>query len=141
MAPDEHGRVFEEFRQADSTLSRRHGGTGLGLAITRRLVERMGGSIAVDSTPGVGSELRVDLPLGAIVEPGPPGNDLAGISVPLAGVEPATASALGFYLEAYGGKAPATACLAETPAMIAAAVASGTTPDVVMVDGPADLDQ
>jgi signal transduction histidine kinase/CheY-like chemotaxis protein len=55
IAADEIERLFAPFEQADMSTTRRHGGTGLGLTITRHLVERMGGRVWVDSTPGQGS--------------------------------------------------------------------------------------
>ena len=62
IAADEQDAIFEEFRQVDSNLSRRHGGAGLGLAIARRLAEQMGGTITVESEPGAGSTFTLRLP-------------------------------------------------------------------------------
>jgi len=54
--------IFDQFRQIDQGITRKHGGTGLGLTITRSLVIMMQGSIRVDSKPGVGSTLHIELP-------------------------------------------------------------------------------
>ena len=58
----EQRRVFEKFYRLDTNLTRAGGGTGLGLYITRELVRRMGGTIALDSEPGLGSTFTVELP-------------------------------------------------------------------------------
>jgi PAS domain S-box-containing protein len=63
IAPDEQERIFLEFEQADSGVGRKFGGTGLGLAISKRIVDRMGGRITVDSAPGAGSTFRVSIVL------------------------------------------------------------------------------
>jgi PAS domain S-box-containing protein len=63
MTEAEVARLHEEFRQADSSVTRRFGGTGLGMAITRNLVVRMEGEVTVRSVPGIGTTVRVSLPL------------------------------------------------------------------------------
>ena len=60
---NEQERVFEKFYRLDPRLARGVGGTGLGLYISRELVERMQGSISVESEPGKGSTFHVDLPV------------------------------------------------------------------------------
>jgi signal transduction histidine kinase/DNA-binding response OmpR family regulator len=66
IPPEKLGRIFESFAQADSSTTRKYGGTGLGLNISKRIVERMGGRIWVESKPGEGSIFffTVNLPSG-----------------------------------------------------------------------------
>ena len=67
IAPEFLGYVFDRFRQADATTTRRHGGLGLGLAIVKQLVELHGGSVRVKSAgPGSGSTFVMMLPITAV---------------------------------------------------------------------------
>uniref|UniRef100_Q01X79 histidine kinase n=1 Tax=Solibacter usitatus (strain Ellin6076) TaxID=234267 RepID=Q01X79_SOLUE len=71
VAPEDHERIFEPFVQVGPAATKK--GSGLGLAITRQLVEMMGGTVSVESTPGKGSRFRVEVPVYAHEDAGPLG--------------------------------------------------------------------
>ena len=63
IAPEQQARIFEAFAQADESVTRRFGGTGLGLTISARLVELMGGQLALDSDSDAGASFSFVLPM------------------------------------------------------------------------------
>lgn len=85
IAPDDLGRVFDDFATVDSSYGRETGGTGLGLGIARRLAQAMGGSIGVESEPGEGSLFWLRLPLPAVA----PAPQLAAAQGPAVQAAPA----------------------------------------------------
>ncbi|HYB71110.1 MAG TPA: ATP-binding protein [Candidatus Bathyarchaeia archaeon] len=79
--------VFDPFRQADSTITRRHGGLGLGLTIVRHLVGLHGGTVGAESAgPGYGASFTIRLPLGSR-EPAPPAGVAGAPPAPLHDVD------------------------------------------------------
>jgi PAS domain S-box-containing protein len=107
ISPADQSRIFLEFEQAEGGSARKFGGTGLGLAISKRIVESMGGAIAVDSAPGEGSTFTVTmtLPRAGVPEDEPLAvPDLAGEDVLIVAPAALEASLLARYLQRWGAR-------------------------------------
>jgi PAS domain S-box-containing protein len=123
IAPEARQRIFREFEQADERVARSYGGTGLGLSISERIVKRMGGRIALESQPGVGStfEVSVTLPPSeangneqkAFVAP-----DLSGQSIMLVAPQSIEASLVARRLQRWGGQTCVVSDIAVAQALL-----------------------
>ena len=143
IAPEDQTRVFLEFEQADVGPARKFDGIGVGLTISKRIVERMGGSIAIESVPGQGSTFRVTVPLpraGDADEPPMAVPDLTGNDVLIVAPAVVEASLLARRLQRWGARttivpdeAVAAALLPEQPwSAVLVDHALGSQADVVL---------
>ncbi len=143
MSPDQVGRLFTPFHQIENSLTRKHEGTGLGLSISNTLAVLMGGSIRVRSTPSVGSEFILRLPLRAppevpkagreiVAKQAPGEQSLAGIRVLVADDVPINRTIVESLLEAEGAVVTLVANGAE--ALDAILCRDGEPFDVVLMD-------
>ncbi len=140
IAPEDQAAIFDRFTQGDASTSRKFGGTGLGLAIVKQLVSMMGGTIAVESQTGVGSEFVASVGVGLLTDrqdalPQLPG----GVGLAVVGGHPVGRTCLSEQLTELGGdvlevsNAPASAVLG--------AGAIGADVDVVFIlDDDAQFD-
>jgi len=125
ISAEDQSRIFLEFEQADGGSARKFGGTGLGLSISKRIVESMGGSIAVVSAPGEGSTFTVTVALpcaGETDEPALIVPDLGGEDILIVAPGAIEASLIARHLQRWGARTKivpdekvATALLPEQP--------------------------
>jgi signal transduction histidine kinase/ligand-binding sensor domain-containing protein/FixJ family two-component response regulator len=117
----QQAHIFDAFVQADESTTRRYGGTGLGLAISRRLVERMGGALAVTSLIGRGSTFTfvVTFPVATAGREATPGR-LAGLRLRVIDTSSFCADAIASMLAAHGARVDTSG--------------SDAAPDIVVLD-------
>jgi two-component system sensor histidine kinase/response regulator len=138
MTPEQQALLFHSFAQADSSTTRRFGGTGLGLAISKQLVELMGGSIRVESLPGVGTTFSFTLALqtedAATETQNTPSQDILKLRIIIADDNPASREILRGIFTSWSMNADVVASGKEVLAALNTATLEGAPYDLVLMD-------
>jgi PAS domain S-box-containing protein len=134
IAPENAERLFDEFEQMDTAITRRHGGAGLGLAISRRIVRRMGGELTLAPRRGGGSVFSFTLPLVPTVAAPAPGANLSGRSFLILAPSGAEPPAMALHLREAGAAVRVATTLNEAAGVLGAAAAAGERHDAVFID-------
>ncbi|HEX5364847.1 MAG TPA: response regulator, partial [Gallionella sp.] len=134
MTPEQIGKLFQSFSQADVSTTRKYGGTGLGLAISKRLVELMGGEIWVESTPGQGSRFTFSIPFTFLPDEFGAQPDLSKLRVLVVDDNESARHLMLSYLESFGIEAVSAPDSLDGLAVIEHADASGQAFGCVVLD-------
>ena len=134
LTPEQIGKLFQSFSQADASTTRKYGGTGLGLAISKGLVEQMGGTMWVESTPGLGSVFAFNLPFACLHDTNRTVPDMSGLKALVVDDNDSARRLLVSYLESFGIEALAVSGSREGLATVERADAAGVPFSDVIVN-------
>jgi signal transduction histidine kinase/CheY-like chemotaxis protein len=138
ITPEQIGRLFQPFSQADGSMARKFGGTGLGLIIAKQLAEMMGGTIGVESTPGQGSTfwftIQIEVLQARAQGVGVPDRRLEGLRVLIVDDNATNRTILHYQISTWGMKDESTDNGAHALQLLRAAAQQGAPYDLAILD-------